>query len=392
MEGNMPLTPHTPSGKKFNFGQAWTDDAYVFGAERPGYAHPRRDQPSTPRGPDVSDAQVDEWVKFMLANDIKHVLCLLTREELRFYSTSLLCQYEKAFASTTHIDLTGNWRLSELLASLSKATTAKERIVVHCTTGQTRTANVLALWIHRFHVVGIDDAMNYVIHTASLNGTTRKPTADGVLRLLRNVPATPQTLQPPPAPLSSVPTTSRVITSPCRAPPSTAGVSTSAPDVCFLHLGGRIDATLRHFVHDFQIDVGDPVACFDILATSGCPAPCESISICRKAHDVSTADLDAVVVALQRTRATFVVITMDATVLTTSAAYLQSRRPPTQTIVCTGARVPACIPAASDAAFNLGCALGAIRWLPPGVYVSWNGRVELATDDTPRSDRTTQDA
>ncbi|RHY99272.1 hypothetical protein DYB26_009862, partial [Aphanomyces astaci] len=132
---NYSLPPQTPSGqKKFNFGQAWADDAYVYGAERPGYMHPRRDQPSTPRGPDVSDKQVQEWINFMLINDIKHVLCLLTREELRFYSTPLLPAYEKAFTTVTHVDLAGDWRLSGLLASLTQATAAKERIIVHCTT------------------------------------------------------------------------------------------------------------------------------------------------------------------------------------------------------------------------------------------------------------------
>ncbi len=84
-----------------------------------------------------------------------------------------------------------------------------------------------------------------------------------------------------------------------------------------------------------------------------------------------------------QTRATLVVITMDAAVMWTTASYLQLRRPQAQTVVCTGARTPASIPTVSDAAFNVGCALGAIRWVPPGVYVSWNGRV-VPTEDYPQ--------
>ncbi|ETV89153.1 hypothetical protein H257_00522 [Aphanomyces astaci] len=383
---NYSLPPQTPSGqKKFNFGQAWADDAYVYGAERPGYMHPRRDQPSTPRGPDVSDKQVQEWINFMLINDIKHVLCLLTREELRFYSTPLLPAYEKAFTTVTHVDLAGDWRLSGLLASLTQATAAKERIVVHCTTGQTRAANVLAMWLHRTHAVGIDDAIHHVLETASLTGTMRNPTADGVLRLLRNVPATPlssaRSLPPPPVSLTSLPRTSfSSMPAAATAIPATPA-STDPPDICFVHLGGCIDATLSRFVSNFHLDVGPPVACASILSAAGSPAALDSISICRKGHDVTTADLDAVVAALNTTRATLVVITMDVSVLWTTAAHLQPRRRHTQTIVCTGARVPACIPSASDAAFNLGCSLGAIRWIPPGVYVSLNGRVVPVQDD-----------
>ena len=45
-----------------------------------------------------------------------------------------------------------------------------------------------------------------------------------------------------------------------------------------------------------------------------------------------------------------------------------------KTIVMTGAMVPY-IFNNSDAAFNLGCALGAVQLLPRGVYIAMNGRV-----------------
>jgi L-asparaginase len=45
-----------------------------------------------------------------------------------------------------------------------------------------------------------------------------------------------------------------------------------------------------------------------------------------------------------------------------------------KTIVLTGALQPAAF-RRSDADFNVGCAIGAVQCLPPGVYLSMNGRV-----------------
>lgn len=45
-----------------------------------------------------------------------------------------------------------------------------------------------------------------------------------------------------------------------------------------------------------------------------------------------------------------------------------------KTIVLTGALEPALFKT-SDAVFNIGCAVGAVQTLPPGVYIAMNGRV-----------------
>jgi L-asparaginase len=45
-----------------------------------------------------------------------------------------------------------------------------------------------------------------------------------------------------------------------------------------------------------------------------------------------------------------------------------------KTIVLTGALAPARF-RGSDAEFNIGCAVGAVQCLPPGVYIAMNGRV-----------------
>ncbi len=45
-----------------------------------------------------------------------------------------------------------------------------------------------------------------------------------------------------------------------------------------------------------------------------------------------------------------------------------------KTIILTGALEPALFKT-SDAVFNIGCALGAVQSLPPGVYIAMNGKV-----------------
>ncbi|HEY5781436.1 MAG TPA: asparaginase domain-containing protein, partial [Lysobacter sp.] len=45
-----------------------------------------------------------------------------------------------------------------------------------------------------------------------------------------------------------------------------------------------------------------------------------------------------------------------------------------KTIVLTGALSPARF-RGSDAEFNIGCAVGAVQALPPGVYIAMNGRI-----------------
>ncbi len=45
-----------------------------------------------------------------------------------------------------------------------------------------------------------------------------------------------------------------------------------------------------------------------------------------------------------------------------------------KTIVLTGALEPALFKT-SDAVFNIGCAVGAVQVLPPGIYIAMNGRI-----------------
>lgn len=67
-----------------------------------------------------------------------------------------------------------------------------------------------------------------------------------------------------------------------------------------------------------------------------------------------------------------VLVTHGTDTMVQTAAFLMDLAD--KTIVLTGALRPARFKT-SDAAFNMGCAVGALQTLPPGVYIAMNGRV-----------------
>ncbi|RXK55315.1 asparaginase [Oleiharenicola lentus] len=72
-----------------------------------------------------------------------------------------------------------------------------------------------------------------------------------------------------------------------------------------------------------------------------------------------------------------ILITHGTDTMTATAAHLTGL--PGKVIVFTGSMVPARF-RQTDAFFNLGCAVGALQVLPPGVYIAMNGRVFPATE------------
>jgi L-asparaginase len=71
-----------------------------------------------------------------------------------------------------------------------------------------------------------------------------------------------------------------------------------------------------------------------------------------------------------------ILITHGTDTMTLTAAKLEGI--PGKTIVFTGSMLPARF-RNSDAVFNLGCAVGALQVLPPGVYIAMNGQIHKAT-------------
>jgi L-asparaginase len=88
--------------------------------------------------------------------------------------------------------------------------------------------------------------------------------------------------------------------------------------------------------------------------------------------EMTAADRTAVRDAVAGSEATRIIVTHGTDTMVATA--LELRGIPGKTIVLTGALQPARF-ADSDAAFNLGLAVGAVQVLPPGVYISANGQV-----------------
>lgn len=67
-----------------------------------------------------------------------------------------------------------------------------------------------------------------------------------------------------------------------------------------------------------------------------------------------------------------IILTHGTDTMTATAAVLDGIAE--KVIVLTGSMLPARF-RSSDAIFNLGCAVGAVQVLPPGVYIAMNGRI-----------------
>ncbi|WP_309742241.1 MULTISPECIES: dual specificity protein phosphatase family protein [unclassified Chamaesiphon] len=122
----------------YNFSAATTNESFVFGAARPGYAR----------------AQVQAWIEFMQSQQISRVCCLLSEPQLDRYS-DLLNVYRQHFGSDAIC-----WApiadfqvvdrqvlLHQILPFLSRADRQSARVVVHCGGGIGRTGQILAAWL-----------------------------------------------------------------------------------------------------------------------------------------------------------------------------------------------------------------------------------------------------
>jgi L-asparaginase len=88
--------------------------------------------------------------------------------------------------------------------------------------------------------------------------------------------------------------------------------------------------------------------------------------------EMTSADRIAVRDAVAASEGTHIIVTHGTDTMVETARELQGL--PGKTIVLTGALQPARF-ADSDAAFNLGLAVGAVQVLSPGVYITANGQV-----------------
>jgi protein-tyrosine phosphatase len=122
----------------YKFAAASADESIVFGSARPGY----------------TEAQVSQWIEFMLDRDIQSVCCLLTETQLNRYG-DLLGNYQQAFGSErvcwAPIEdfrlATPEMLINRILPFLAIADRQNQKVVVHCSGGIGRTGHILAAWL-----------------------------------------------------------------------------------------------------------------------------------------------------------------------------------------------------------------------------------------------------
>jgi L-asparaginase len=143
--------------------------------------------------------------------------------------------------------------------------------------------------------------------------------------------------------------------------------------LAILTTGGTIDKI--YFDAKGGYAVGDPMV-RQILANARMTDPVTVVEVLRKdSLEIGPADRAAIVTAVEGCEATRVVITHGTDTMVESARVLEAFAG--KTIVLTGALQPGRF-VDSDAAFNLGMAVGVAQVLAAGVYIVANGRVFAA--------------
>ena len=134
--------------------------------------------------------------------------------------------------------------------------------------------------------------------------------------------------------------------------------------------GGTIDKIYFDAKSDYQ--VGDPQI-GRILEDLGVAFRFRVIALLRKdSLFVDQADRALMRATIEAQPETHVLITHGTDSMVETAKVLAGI--PGKVIVLTGALNPARFEG-SDAEFNIGCAVGAVQSLPPGVYIAMNGRI-----------------
>jgi L-asparaginase len=143
----------------------------------------------------------------------------------------------------------------------------------------------------------------------------------------------------------------------------------------FFTTGGTIDKVYFDARSEYQ--VGSPQV-IEILKDSNVNFEYEVVSVLQKDSLEMTDDDRAVVRnAIAADTCDKIVITHGTDTMVDTARYLLGIEG--KTIVFTGALEPA-RSRYTDAIFNVGCAIGAVQALPPGVYIAMNGRVFAANN------------
>lgn len=136
--------------------------------------------------------------------------------------------------------------------------------------------------------------------------------------------------------------------------------------------GGTIDKVYYDALSDYQI--GDPQVEW-ILAQSGVNFTYEIESVIKKdSLEMDDKDRQLMAAKVSEDPCSKILITHGTDTMVNTAQALQEAGIDNKTIVFVGAMQPARF-RDSDAMFNIGFAIAALRTLPPGVYIAMSGHV-----------------
>jgi len=135
--------------------------------------------------------------------------------------------------------------------------------------------------------------------------------------------------------------------------------------------GGTIDKVYFDAKSTYQ--VGEPNIS-RVLAELPLDLDYTVTSVLRKdSLEMTPADRNVVIAAVQNAEEQQIIVTHGTDTMVDTAKALQAAVKD-KTIVLTGALEPALFKT-SDAMFNIGCAIAAVQSLPPGAYITMNGRI-----------------
>lgn len=121
----------------YRFATASPIDSFTFGASRPGY----------------QTSELQAWLTFMQAQQIRRVCCLLEARSIARYELDLQVAYQQTFDRICWSPIE-DFRIATveqftktILPFLLEADRAGDRVLVHCGGGIGRTGQVLAAWL-----------------------------------------------------------------------------------------------------------------------------------------------------------------------------------------------------------------------------------------------------
>eukprot|EP00879_Flechtneria_rotunda_P000977 GHRR01001111.1.p2 GENE.GHRR01001111.1~~GHRR01001111.1.p2 ORF type:complete len:186 (+),score=60.18 GHRR01001111.1:1238-1795(+) len=156
----------------FNFGATSEAELKVFGSARPGAKQQRCYSPDLR----VPASEVAEWVDFVKAAGVQHVISLLSASELETYAEPLPQGLQAAFGSGNYanIDPKTPDGPKQIMQTLRSARADGQTVLVHCWGGGGRTGIVQAAWLVEDKGLSPEDAAQAVTEYANSQGLSRR--------------------------------------------------------------------------------------------------------------------------------------------------------------------------------------------------------------------------